>query len=144
MKANPRETLCRAIAGVGAGEERGGGGMSFLRVEENGPTIRLLRVLGVVCEQYMLQPGELLRGGRARRVAWPRQLVIHVARSKGVDTDVIVRLMRVSRTYIPYAVSQVQDRCQAEPGYAAELAEVSAKVDEVDHVMARREAVCHD
>ena len=89
MRANPRETLCRAIAAV--------------------------------CRFYGLSLDEFFSGDKARRVAWPRQAAIAVARGRGVPTVLIAAMLRCSHSYCPHAVRAVGDRKIYEPGYAEEM-----------------------
>ena len=97
MKANPRETLCRAIAGV--------------------------------CRYHGLSLDEFFSGDKARRISWPRQAAIAVARSRGVPTVLIAAMLRCSHSYCPHAVRAVRDRMTYEGGYAAEIRDLIAAID---------------
>jgi chromosomal replication initiator protein len=92
--------------------------------------LSIAHVKTAVADYYNLSTRELVSASRAGRIAWPRQLAIHLARElTGASLQTIgAEFGGRNHATVLHACKRVADRAQSDPEVAADVDELAAKL----------------
>jgi chromosomal replication initiator protein len=94
------------------------------------PRLSLERIQASVAAHYELSVDELVSAGRAARLAWPRQVAIHLSRQLTHASLNAIGAAFGGRNHatIIHACKRVAERVQTDPEAAAEVAQLSSSL----------------